>query len=516
MRRTDLTRKNSAMLQVSVIIGVPGSGKTYSLLQKMINEPAKYLVALPRRDFIVETMAPIISKISTEHLPIIINGIYHDPDKRRQIPVATQLEQAPEIYRSADHVILFATHEGIMASDLSSYYNWNIVIDETPNAILSDAKDLGISTRLLKEFIDLRPTTTQGWSQAVLNSNAPSQLEIHKDECLKSLADLFKRLRSDQAVYFNIENWTELSNRNKRLAWVSQWSLSQLGAFKSITLAGSGFFKSILYKVMLAREPDAIQYTKELIATTRQTLPDVTIRYFTSGHRGSTAYWKTADGKDCLKAISNYFNQRQASDYYWSANDGVSTSLRNSMKGVEVSPKQEGSNSLKHYPSAVMIYSNKSQAVDAPIRSLYNLSEDDIEAARETEDLIQFVMRGSIRDQSSSHPYTIYVYDSVQAERLKVFFNSNQIAAAKTEPVMEAGIMHVCRAPRGRKPTLGISETIEQRRARYKESDRIRQAKKRERLANDRRANKSYRGRGRPTNIEVQREAEKLLNSIGK
>ena len=514
MRRTDLIRKKNVMLQVSVVIGVPGSGKTYSLLQKMINQPAKYLVALPRRDFIIETMAPLISKISSQHLPIKINGIYHDPDKPRQIPVTTQLEQAPELYRSADHVILFATHEGIMASDLSSYNDWNIVIDETPNAVLSDAKHLGVSARLLKLFIDLSPTTTKGWSRAMLNANAPTQLEIHKDECLKSLGDLFKRLRSDQAVYFNIDNWDELSNNVKPLSWISQWSLGQLGAFKSITLASSGFFSSILYKVMQAQEPDAVQYAKEVIASSRQTPPDVTIRFFTSGHRGSTTFWKTEDGKECLKAISNYFSQKPNSDYYWSANNEVSTSLRNSMKGFEVSPKQEGSNNLNHHPSAVMIYSNKSQAVDAPICSLYNLSKDDIEAARETEDLIQFVMRGAIRDQSCSEPYTIYVYDSVQADRLKAFFNSNQIAAANTEPVIEAGIMHVRRAVRGRKKTLGITETVEERRERYKTNDRLRQAKKRERLASDGRLNKTYRSRGRPTNIDVQREAEKLLKSL--
>jgi hypothetical protein len=49
---------------------------------------------------------------------------------------------------------------------------------------------------------------------------------------------------------------------------------------------------------------------------------------------------------------------------------------------------------------------------------VFGLSKQDIERAREQEDIWQFVMRGAVRNADFAGVYTVYLYDVWQADTL--------------------------------------------------------------------------------------------------
>ena len=84
---------------------------------------------MPRRDFIEESYDKLTNTLLEQGgTSIAIDRIYSSIDGTSQIPVATQIRQAPQRYANDKHVVLFATHEGLMNSDLSHYQDWNLYI----------------------------------------------------------------------------------------------------------------------------------------------------------------------------------------------------------------------------------------------------------------------------------------------------------------------------------------------------------------------------------------------------
>ena len=495
----------------NIFIGIPGSGKTHRILQEVVATPSKYIITMPRRDFIEESYDKLTNTLLEQGgTSIAIDRIYSSIDGTSQIPVATQIRQAPQRYINDEHVVLFATHEGLMNSDLSQYQDWNLYIDETPNAVISDAVIAPVTVACLRYLIDLQPIPKTNWSLATPNGSTPDHKSILQDHCFKHMAEFFKRLRSPRGVYVNITVWDAFIASGKTLQWHSLWDLNELQMFKSVTVAGAGFFDSLLYKSMMKTENDGRQFNRIEIGEPRTRLPNATIRYFTRGHRGSTHFWKDSAGKECLAAIARYFSKYETGNYYWSANSMVRHLLSNSMSGLEVRPKQEGSNKLTGYDTAVMIYSSKPQKGDRPLRDIHGLSKEDIERAREIEDLIQFVMRGSIRNPQFLGEYTIYVYDQHQADMLAEYLVKNRIAAAKTEPVDEAGIMDIVRPQAGRKSKQSNSTSAAISAEKRREQDALRKKRKRQSARQTKIASGTYVPRGRPT------KASSLANNKAK
>ncbi len=70
-----------------------------------------------------------------------------------------------------------------------------------------------------------------------------------------------------------------------------------------------------------------------------------------------------------------------------------------------VSPKAERTNSLMHHKSCAFIYSSKAFESDKPLINVFGLSLEEIERAREIEDVIQFVFRGDLRNPNSTDDY---------------------------------------------------------------------------------------------------------------
>jgi hypothetical protein len=183
---------------------------------------------------------------------------------------------------------------------------------------------------------------------------------------------------------------------------------------------------------------------------------------------------------------------------YWSGNEVVSDYFYGWLSGQEVSPKAEGTNSLIHHRSCAFIYSSKALPSDEPLIGL-GLTREEIERAREIEDILQFVCRGDLRDPDSTADYHIYLYDLHQAETVADYIEQQGLGTVELVPVEEAGILDTTRPQRGRPPRAPEDlRSHEERAAEKRAKDAARQRKKRQERAEALKSAGQYRPRGRP------------------
>ncbi len=147
---------------------------------------------------------------------------------------------------------------------------------------------------------------------------------------------------------------------------------------------------------------------------------DVRIEYFSSTHAASRSLWTAnEEGRAVLHLIEKHVYENASSEHLWCANlyEGAFAS-----RGNKVTPKVAGTNRFKAVRDCTVIYSAKASTCEAKmLKAIFGskVSRQHILADRETEDLIQIVMRTSLRDPNNPDPVTLRVYDRTQAEALE-------------------------------------------------------------------------------------------------
>ena len=122
-----------------------------------------------------------------------------------------------------------------------------------------------------------------------------------------------------------------------------------------------------------------------------------------------------------IKAVCDYLGKHVADLGFWSGNEEVRNLMEWRVGGVLTRPKVAGSNQYRDLRSCAFIYSSKPLPGDEALSGpLFKMSKADILAAREDEDIHQFVMRGIIRNESYREDYDCYVYSKRQAEALAI------------------------------------------------------------------------------------------------
>ncbi len=231
------------------------------------------------------------------------------------------------------------------------------------------------------------------------------------------------------------------------------------------------------------------------------------VLYYTRGHRASTEWWfpsdpkKPREGKRCLAAVCRHLEG--AHDLgYWSGNEAVVSYFEGRLDGEQVRPKVAGSNLYRRHTSCGFIYSSKARPEDAVLLDVFGLAREEVERAREREDIWQFVMRGAVRRSEFDGTYTVHRYDLWQAEALAAMLREEGIAEdVVLEPVVEAGILDVERPKPGPKEgakAAASGKSFEEREAERREADRQRKQLQRERERVEKAAAGTLRGRGRP------------------
>jgi hypothetical protein len=454
---------------ITVHSGPPGCGKTQELISRSILSKGRYLFACPRIDLIEERerdLRRMMAVSGTSPTLVVIHG-----QKGRRAPVHQQIVEAIEGHQSDDHVIVLITHEGMMMSDFDDCAGWHVLIDEIPPAFVGGNLTVRAGATYFERCFDLMSDSDSCWSKLLVRDDAPSTKALLQDDLLQGLATLEKRARSPQGVYVNVHDWADLQVHGRKLQWWSAWTPLQLRSFESVTIAGAGFHESILAKTMQVLHSGEFEINDVRLPGLNRASRRVRIHYFTRGHRGSTTFWE-GPGRKCLNAVTRVLKDQDVG--YYSGNKVVTDYLDGWLNAEMVSPKAEGTNSLMHHRSCAFIYSAKAKPDDEPLISLFDISREEIERAREIEDVIQFVLRGDLRNPTSTLDYSIYLYDLHQAEALATYIQEQSLGDPELVGLDHAGIMDVKRPARGRPRTIEDMRTKKERAAEKREKDAAR------------------------------------------
>jgi hypothetical protein len=313
------------------------------------------------------------------------------------------------------------THESMMACDLSGFVDWHIRIDEVPNAVQTGKVTIGTaeSQSFFRNSFALDPVGDD-WAHAKLINAQANWKDRAGDALINRLGDFFKLAARPQGAYVNVHSWSGV----KEFQWVSLWSPTLLEHAASLKIAAAAYLDSIGYKAAKEWWGDEIEEKKTEIPIDkkpRSGWPTIRIHYFAEGHEGTSKFWGTSEGRRMIKAVCDYLVEQVPDMGFWSGNDVVSNLMEWRVGGVLTKPKVAGSNEYRELRSCAFIYSSKAMPGDEALSGpLFKMSEADILAAREDEDIHQFVMRGVIRNESYDEDYDCYVYSKRQAEALKV------------------------------------------------------------------------------------------------
>jgi hypothetical protein len=482
-----LTAIFKEIMNPNLILGFPGSGKSSELLKNIVKRPALYLVAFPRVDLMNEQASALETLAGQQGVSLPIRLVH---SKGNRGSVERQLHDAAKDLAQEKHAVVMAAHEGLRVTDLTPFSGWHLAFDEIPDIVSSGCLPLSKWMNVMDEYI-LSPRE-DGFSDVTWAVGAPTASEARKDEFAKPLAPFCKAVRAHQKVIVDTHDWEETRRKGQEVRWLALWMPFNATPFASVTITGANFDTSLCGRVMQAASDENVAYNRQVIGTgVSRASPEIHIHYYTHGHTGSTTYWDTSEGRGCLNKVARHLMDIGGVGY-WSGNEVVQTYLEHWFGGEMVSPKQAGSNAYLDKTSCAIIYSAKAQDGDAMLKEVFGWNDDDIRSARETEDIVQFVSRGSIRQATFAGRYDIYLYEHQQAEALKRHFLDSKITTnVMLHPVEEAGIMDV---ERGKSSGQASNKAKSKSPEEIKEGNRLRQEKSRAKKA----AAQPPKRRGRP------------------
>lgn len=481
-------------MKLHIYSGPPGSNKTNTCKSAITSTPGPYLVALPRIDLIREYADDLRAMAGNADIALV------EAHSRSSGPGAVdrKIADALALHRDHAHAVVLITHEGLMTLDRMAVRGWHVIVDEVPSSgVSSGTLNVSASIMALEQVYDLKPIPGTGHSVLTANASTPGRRDVAHDDLLVKLPALHKKILGKQDVVVNFATWNDLRARQGEFTWWSVWTLLDLKEAESVTIAAAGYETSLLHLVTEKLHPGAITMVKTPLQNPSLHPRTTRIHFFTQGHRGSSAYWDTDPGRTCLNKICRYLQTVEIG--YWSGNDVVRAYCHDWIGGEKILPRAEGTNSLRHHTSCAYIYSAKSTPQDSVLATLFGIATDQIERAREIEDLVQFTFRGALRDpKAQGGVFDVYLYDGYQAAQLAAYIRGHDLGTVELVPVAEAGIMNVVREAKrtGRKSRRAATTrrnrrmTVEERR----EADRARKQRARAAEHGDR----SPRGRGRP------------------
>lgn len=475
------------------------------MLRGILDTPERYLLAAPRTALIDEHSDWLRAEASARGIALVVEAV-HSAQKRPD--TARRVADACHALSGVCHAALLITHEALRSTDLGPFTEqaqpWHARIDEVPDALAAGSFAAPAAASYLAMSYDLAPSEVEGWWRTSLKPDAPALGALLRDTHLRELVGFDKSARALHGrALVDIGDWRDATLAGREVRWYAAWTPAALDGFASVEIAGANFETSLCGLASLRLDGDRVGYEYHRLGGDRSAYPSVVIRYFTRGHVGSTTWWATTEGKSCLNAVVRHLRTVPDLGFY-SGNQVVLDYFQGWLDAATaVSPKQAGTNRLIQHESCAFIYSSKAVPSDAAIRSALGLTVDEIERAREIEDVIQFVLRGALRDPAFDGQYRIYLYDYEQAIALRRYLIETNIAASvRLESVEEAGIIDVVRAASARRlradPT-SAGQTFEERRQERLDADAARKRRERERRKIERQAEGTYRPRGRPS-----------------
>lgn len=441
-------RNAEGKIEIEVLHGAPGAGKSIALRDEALGIPGLYLFCLPTIPLIKE-QAKEFRALSNGVL--IIEARSGEGGGRGKVQRQLDDARAEIVAAGITHAIVFMTHESMMACDLSGFVDWHIRIDEVPNAVQTGKVTVGTleSRKFFRNSFSLDPIGD--WAHAKLNNPQGNWKDRAGDPLLNRLGDFFKLAARPQGAYVNVHSWTDV----KEFQWVSLWSPTLLENAASLKIAAAAYLDSLGYRAAKEWWGNEIAEKTTPIGDPRSGWPEIRVHYFTEGHEGTSKFWGKSEGRKMIKAVCDYLVEQVPNIGFWSGNDEVRDLMEWRVGGVLTRARVAGSNEYRTLKSCAFIYSSKPLPGDEALSGpLFHLSEEDILAAREDEDIHQFVMRGIIRNETYGDDYDCYVYSKRQAEALAA--KLDRIArSVEVVAVVEAGILKetIAKSQGEQKPT---------------------------------------------------------------
>ena len=486
----------------------PASGKSEFYKRLIVEEPGRYLLAVPTQRLLDEHAHGrdgLRARIAAAGLPpgvevVCISSRTHQRSVRRA------LAEAPGLHADRGHVVVVCTHAALMTTDLSGFAGWTLLVDEVPDVVACDTWKTGGALALFRDNYRLVPQPGGGrWHRVSVKADAPGAGMIAGDDLVGGLAAFHRRALSRSGVYVDLADWEEMESGGE-WSWWSVWEVSALAAFDRVMLVGNAFSHSLTRKLMEERPGEGCRARFErfrLPWARRERRPRrVVIRYFTE-HPGSTTFWaKNPEGQRCIQAAAEWIAANAPADRHMhAANKGVEGVLAQArVRGERLSPCVAGSNGYDDLEHASILFSAKLTPQEEKALALFGVDGEAVRRSREFETVLQFVSRCAVRRPEFGGTCFWNVYDGEQARFLRAFVEEHGLAEAELRYV-DVGIGDVVR-PRKHKKLVGEAAAARDEKRRKCNTERVRAHRERKRA--EKVASGAYRGRGRPRKIESE------------
>jgi hypothetical protein len=422
--------------------------------------------------------------------------------------VSRQIEALPDRHRSNDHVIVLATHAGMLRSDFSDFAGWRIIVDEVPAFLDFEEKRTHLDAAFFQAHYQLE-AAADGWSfvKATHKGSALSVTDVLADQSHDHLAVFHRRVleatpeSSNRCVLVNLPSWDKMSDQKVQWCWASAFSLNELEPFDSVTLLGNRFRADVgsLISEHLCRNNIEWEALPPPPQSRHFQFRPVHINYFSESRAASRHLFESEEGQAMLREIGMRLAQElPGSDHIWTANGrerGASKvqhpkALLESA-GMNISryltPRQSGTNIHSKVSHAAAIYSAKASPNLVALLDVLGIERRAWERSIEHEAILQFVTRTSVRDPDNCSPVRLWVFDRDQALYLKTYFDGLGFASA-TMSLVPDGPAIPAKQKCGRQAKVYSPNEIEERKAIKTAKDRERKRRSRARKKQEREA----------------------------
>jgi hypothetical protein len=465
-----------------------GIGKTYNALAHALLFPSRYLFVTERKESVLEVEQRARAMASDRNTAVAIKTIFSDT-ANRGASVATEVAALPLDYANENtHVIVIITHSAMMASGLSGFQGWHIIIDEVPNILVQQS----VRSKTDVGFFETNYTLEQvngDWSKVGLTDagRCLTSKDLADCESHGHLRAFHQRVSSGlRPVLCDIHDWEAMTLQDVSWTWWSMFDIRQLEAFETVKFLGSGFMSKLAAKMLQNHDSDVAWIDTSNGHDRKPKAKTVNVHYFTD-HSATRYYFETDHGQRHLGQIARHLNKVMPTESIWSANDPVNRpvtaarAMRPHMGKLRyLSPKQAGTSEFMGYHDAAILYASKPSSASKAILSAFGCTEADWIETNEFETILQFLTRTSVRDQTVGGTTNLYVLSRDQADYLVRFFE-DQSHITVTLNHIEIGLEYPERQKRGPKVAiLSPAEAMEKEaalRATKAEQARVRRAR---------------------------------------
>lgn len=430
-----------AKMKVTVLTGPQGSGKSTVMRDEAIAQPGLYLFASPTHELIDEQ----VKDFRKDARGLKLWAVHSKTGGKGKVEERLEFARSEIVREGHRHAVILTTHDAMMGTDLSEFAGWHARIDEAPAAVQAGSFNISEVRPAIKQRFALQTKPGHDWASLTLIGGSQGWKKLQSSLGAKELVEFYKQAGKPARVFVKTPDW----DATDEIDWFSMWTPLELAGFASVQIAGSSYTSSVGYLAAKAIYEDRLEFDERDVPVNRTKQPTITIHYFTDSHRGSTTFWGTSDGRRQIKQVCDHLAKSLPKVSFWSGNTVVQHLMEHRLKGELIAASAAGLNKHRRKRHCAIIFSGKATNADRGMMEVFGLTKDDIERAREDELIRQFTMRGAIRNLTFEGSYDIYVYEKVQAERLKSHFEDLKLTRAEMVGVDEAGLMKVRRKSEG-------------------------------------------------------------------